>query len=956
MATAGAEPLVRNADFTDTLQDDATTPVIWQMPKGVGWTVTNEDGMSGQFSLRYTAAGELPAPPVVQIAVCQPNTDYVLTAGLKSDGKLQPLVIVRDAKVNENVLAKIVGTTAGVVWKRYLIKFNSGAATSLRIELWADARHAEKANSPLGSSSFDDVQIRPAAEAADAEATAKTGQYENIARGKPYQMKPSPNYGYCTDPGDRTQLTDGVYTVGYFWTQKTTVGWVRARPVIITIDLGKVEPIRGVSFNTAAGVAGVTWPMSVAVLVSDEGNTYHVVGDLVSLSVERESPPADRYAVYRYWTDTLKTHGRYVQLVIDPAGPYCFTDEVEVYRGEDAWVALPLGGETSAGGEDYFKKFSVNNGVKARLFADLRAVRSVVSSSGLEKEKLAPLLQELEAIEKEIPQLPRVTPEGFKAVFPLNELHTRIYAVNGRLRQLQGRPMVEAWVNHPLDYLAPLDAPGAQSRKEISVHTMQGEWRSAVLNLTSGSDKPIKATLRLEGLPGGANPPHVSVHRVEWTDTKEQQPIGVALPPIAKSDEGYAVEIPAGMTRQVWFSINAATLPAGSYSGRVIVGYAGGGELKIPFSLRVFPLKFPARPTLHVGGWDYTNHDQMYGVTPQNRQALIRHLQERFVDSPWATAAALPFGTFDAEGNHKIKPDTSNLDAWINTWPAARRYCVFAAVGDNIAGARIGTPEFSARVKTWINFWVDHLGEKGIKPEQLVILLVDEPHRREQDEVITAWAKAIKEAQPKVTLWEDPTYVNPQEMTAAMPAAVDVLCPNRVHLLTQGREFEQFYRKQKEAGKRLDFYSCSGPMHLLDPYSYVRLQAWTCWDMGAEGTFFWALGDTGGGDPWNPYASPGTNYAPMFLGPDSVTPGKHMEALRESAEDFEYFVMLREAVARARPNHPMLTRAKELLASGARRVLQAENADKISWLDGKDRWIAEQVRLEILETLAALKK
>jgi len=94
----------------------------------------------------------------------------------------------------------------------------------------------------------------------------------------------------------------------------------------------------------------------------------------------------------------------------------------------------------------------------------------------------------------------------------------------------------------------------------------------------------------------------------------------------------------------------------------------------------------------------------------------------------------------------------------------------------------------------------------------------------------------------------------------------------------------------------------------------------------------------------------------MFLGPDSVTPGKHMEALRESAEDFEYFVMLREAVARARPNHPMLTRAKELLASGARRVLQAENADKISWLDGKDRWIADQVRLEILETLAALKK
>jgi len=84
---------------------------------------------------------------------------------------------------------------------------------------------------------------------------------ENIARGKKYTLDPRPNYQYCTDAGDHVQLTDGIYSKGYFWTQTSTVGWSRAHPVTITIDLEVTQPICGVSFNTAAGVAGVHWPL-----------------------------------------------------------------------------------------------------------------------------------------------------------------------------------------------------------------------------------------------------------------------------------------------------------------------------------------------------------------------------------------------------------------------------------------------------------------------------------------------------------------------------------------------------------------------------------------------------------------------------------------------------------------------------------------------------------------------
>ena len=64
---------------------------------------------------------------------------------------------------------------------------------------------------------------------------------ENLARGKPYRLAPAPTYRHCTDGGDRTQLTDGVYTKGYFWTQKTTVGWQNVNRAQVTIDLGAID-------------------------------------------------------------------------------------------------------------------------------------------------------------------------------------------------------------------------------------------------------------------------------------------------------------------------------------------------------------------------------------------------------------------------------------------------------------------------------------------------------------------------------------------------------------------------------------------------------------------------------------------------------------------------------------------------------------------------------------------
>src|SRR5208337_4133163 len=120
------------------------------------------------------------------------------------------------------------------------------------------------------------------------DSTVPQPSLKNIALGRPYTLYPQPNYPLCNGPDVTKQLTDGKYTSGYFWTQKSTVGWVHKYPVI-TIDLGEIYPIRGLSYNTAAGVAGVQWPSHIYVFVSDDGKSFFEAGDLVSLAGKRDS-------------------------------------------------------------------------------------------------------------------------------------------------------------------------------------------------------------------------------------------------------------------------------------------------------------------------------------------------------------------------------------------------------------------------------------------------------------------------------------------------------------------------------------------------------------------------------------------------------------------------------------------------------------------------------------------
>jgi hypothetical protein len=493
---------------------------------------------------------------------------------------------------------------------------------------------------------------------------------------------------------------------------------------------------------------------------------------------------------------------------------------------------------------------------------------------------------------------------------------------------------------------------------------MRGEYRAAAVNLANCSPEPLQVALKMEDLTPGSCVLQKSVrlHEVQWTDTSLGEPVAAALPELTSGSPGPATSVLPGLVRQVWltFHVDRKT-PPGEYGGRLVLDTSDrskGTTIRVPIRLHVYPIDFPRETTLCVGGWSYTDGKGQRGVTPANRTAFIQHLREHFVNCPWATAGVMMPCKFPPNDPDRVELDTQTMDEWLAQWPGAKRYMVFLSASSSLGGARFDSPEFPRRVKAWISAWGRHLETKGVPPDRLCLLIHDEPHEGTDLRPAIAWARAIHAAEPKVVIWEDPTYHDPAKAPAELFEVCQVLCPNRPMWLAGGDKFAQFYLDQQRRGRMLQLYSCSGPARLLDPYSYYRLQAWQCWQIGATGSWFWAFGDNAGSSSWNEYLATAGPYTPLFLDDTSVVAGKQMEAIRESIEDYESLVMLRRAINRAKAAGkaaPQAAAAEALLTNGVEQVLAARGADKLFWRDPKDRGWADRLRVQVLRNLTALR-
>ena len=333
---------------------------------------------------------------------------------------------------------------------------------------------------------------------------------------------------------------------------------------------------------------------------------------------------------------------------------------------------------------------------------------------------------------------------------------------------------------------------------------MRGEYRAAAVSLANATAAPIEVRLYFNDLPDSPTPPYLAVHEVPWTDTVEGVAVAAALPLARRDGPEWRLTVLPGLVQQVWLTFHVQQLPPDKYKGNLVIESPQNKPLRVPVGLRVYPFDFPRQTTLQQGGFEYTDGNGRYGVTPQNRKALLAHLQDHFVNAPWATEDVMLPCSFGADGTVKI--NTQAMDDWLSEWPNARTYYVGISCGDynrvnkdkeSFGGAKLGTAEFDRNVGAWISAWVRHLGAKGISPERLAILLYDEGHEGCDIGPFLAWAKAIHAAEPKILIWETVGYHDPAKAPPGFFDVCNILCPHRPVWLTSGESFARTYRDQQ---------------------------------------------------------------------------------------------------------------------------------------------------------------
>lgn len=821
-------------------------------------------------------------------------------------------------------------------------------------------------------------------------AGAQSTEPTNLALGKRCVAYPRMGGNPHTDNGkESAKLTDGKRSPKVLWEDKEhTVGWRDAQwPVQVIVDLGQRQPISGVSVGMGAGVALSSkeifaWPGLIDVFVSDDQKLWHPVGELISLH-EHENEPLPAFdGVYDYRkvsTRRLETAGRYIRLVFSPRKEV-FLDEIEVFGGDrgllDATPSQPgIGGEK-------IEKFverpdSTLIVAKRRYRMDIHTIEGQLE--GLKESDAKPIREALAALKNQVEMLEE-PPADKRAVLPVGDIGRAILAQQAAVWRALGKPPVIVWQSGVWDHLEWLAAPPAEEKLGLKISLIRNERRSTSFNLTNTTDREQTFTVSIEGLPGGSNPGNVEVRSVEWTESFLRTAIAYALPSAEKTAAGYEVKVPAGMTRQVLLTVEGKG-EAGTFQGNIAIVPAekGLGERKLPLELKLYPFDFPEKQALHFSGWDYLTEWEKgrYGFRPETARPAVKLLKDYRMDLVWAPGNIWPKGKFNAVqeyASQSDEPDVAKFNTWVKEiWPGAHRYMINISGRNKDNKARIDgvlhekdPAAFDKRVATWLQFWEKYVKSIGMDPQQFSLLIIDEPGLAEdnpykEDESIKAWVEAIQKSGTNFRMWMDPVYQEPWNAYQPSIDAMDELCIKHAHVLGYGEKFVNYFKGRSEK-QEMRLYECYPIVGGFDPYSYYRLQAWTAWAMNANGIGFWSVGDSGRNPShgsWNNGLNP-LHYSPLFLDDTSVIPGKPMEGIREGISDYQYLVMLRDAISAAEKkgaDAAKIGKAKQLVTEAPERVLWKSGAFKEpKWLATTriDRNIADEVRVEILEEISSL--
>ncbi len=788
-------------------------------------------------------------------------------------------------------------------------------------------------------------------------------ELENIALGKAYTFSVSPNYPLCTDTGDVTDLTDGI-RIGW-WSNKGTVGWkYKKEPIKITVDLGKVEPVMGVAFNSMAGSSSIMWPSSIAVLVSEDNENFYLVGDLMELA--DEDLPLAYQGTKRcdFRTTKLRTKARYVRFYVIPSGTYTFCNEIEIYKGDEDFLSIDFPSQPTNEDQLLSKERLTRLGCYKRFRRDIELSRKIIQDSSCNfwtkwrsDRQLKRMLSELNT--SEYPQ----DVDVFKAIIPFNNFHKKIFKIYASVLAKSKMAPITIWHSHPYHMLRLFEKP-LNELSQLQVKMMQGECRSEVFNITNINKRTKQIEFRIVETEGENFANNIRVYQVEYVDTREGEAVASALILLNKKDGVYKTTVSIGMTRQIWLLVDSKDISPGLYHGRIEI-FTKSFHKEIEFKIDVVSVSSLDYSDCSLATWDYV-YDKRYGITEDNQAEAINDITKRPVDTVCCRRPIVPWPKkedFDVNGNLVGTLNFAKWDSFVATFPG-KNYLAYTACRRSSAfvGKEFGTESFERAISQWASAWALHNHSIGLKPKQVMILFHDEPSNEEGFKTMYFYSKAFKLGTSEILIRGNPT-VSPIGIPYGleMVESLDILYVRRISYVRASNSLKNFYQEHVNKGKSLWFGMSNGLVRVFNP-GYYRLLPWYCAAFKANGSSFWAYGDNGGVSNWNEYSAIGrNNYTPLFIDTQSITTSKHWESACEGIHDYRCLQILLsrvEELKEAGCQDPKVGEAEIMVNTISREVIDQLHKIFGIYFESKSidnpSILVDDARLRILEMLKSM--
>jgi len=912
-------------------------PAVWEIAPEQAAVCDNAESHEGVQSLRVKSARGR-ATVVAQSVTVPSGKEHTLqlwlkTVGLRGGGVT---LVLRGADDKELAASEAPSRTGGA-WSPAWLTFKA-AADVARIEVRVEGP---------GQAWLDQAALRPGGPVFKPTAPAKVVE-NDVALGKRYWYAPATNYRHCTDEGDATQLTDGAFSEGYFWTQKSTVGWAGARGVAIILDLGQVQPVSAVKINMAGGGrAGVCFPQYVEILTSVDGTSFARIGreDKAGLT---ENGPVGTWYLHKFGVDGVNVLARYVLLAIKPDKSFAFADEIEVVAGREG-AAAPTADVDPA---DYLGAFvhgltapagpvdfAVGTPRLTMLVNLARAEKGLASLADLDPAAHAELRTGLASLRRKIEPRAEVSPKDFKEYdATLRGLFARAYSKGFGERQYV------VWTGNPAQQIRPGDRPeaGAPDVERLSLTMLANEYEPAVVNLTNLTPQGFTARIVLKPLsrvgdgkpatvPGPLPQGFVKLRGAAPVKSRSGLVFGDALPELGN---GQLLRVPALATGQLWVTFDARQLDPGDYELPVeIYPLHDFAKKTVIVSLHVAAAKLSGEQPLNVYNWSYLT----WAEIKDQPEAAVRDLFDHYVNTIVIHPSYIPWPKADEQGN-VTSIDFSAFDRvvglhkgarWLLIWPALESRATL-----NVKHIKFRSPEWHVLFVQWYHQLANHLLELGYDNKHWAFYPVDEPSGGKKADTFSTVIQVAKEARPDILIYADATTYDLETLERWKPF-VDIWCPNSVGL-TQNPALIDWYRQRRAEGDQVWSYACHGPGKLRPPHGYYRMQAWLALDRGQNGIGHWAYADVGWGpkgNAWDDFDPPGPDFSVVYRGAERPVPSRRWEQFRQGVEDYWLVTSLRAACDRAREaKRGPADEARSLCDQAVRAVV--DNPDDASTIPG----------------------